>query len=96
MPLRLVDGFDPMELGDDPISKNEIVHLSNMMVAAVTGKLKSFLVPDGGVMQEVENERYTAVWPSSKPARNVAEKLAIASHEIEQERRNKLNEANYA
>ena len=96
MPLRLPAEFDPMALGEDPLSKSEIIYLSEMMVTAVTGKLKAFLVPDGGVMQEVESERYTAVWPSSKAARNVAEKLAMAAHEIEQEQIMKWNEANYA
>ena len=96
MPLRLPIEFDPMEMGEDPLSKTEIVQLSEMMVAAVTGKLKRFLVPNGAVMQEVESERYTSIWPSSKAAKVVAEKLALAAYEIEQEEQMRFNEANYA
>jgi hypothetical protein len=95
MPLRLVSDFDPLALGDDPLSKVEIVQLSEMMTAAVSGGLKRFLM-NGAVMQEVEGAKVSVYWSTVKPAKAVAEKLALAAYEIEQEQVMKFNEANYA
>jgi hypothetical protein len=95
MPLRLAADFDPLALGDDSLSKVEIIQLSEMMAAAVSGGLKRFLM-NGAVMQEMEGAKVSVYWSSVKAAKVVAEKLALAQYEIEQEQATKFNEANYA
>lgn len=95
MPLRLAADFDPLALGEDPLSKVEIVMLSEMMTAAVTGGLKRFMM-NGAVLQEMEGAKVSVYWSSVKAAKVVAEKLALAQYEIEQEQAMKFNEANYA
>lgn len=81
MPSRLADDFDPTALGDDPLSKPELIQLSEMMTAAVSGGLKRFLM-DGATMQEAEGQKRSVYWSTVKAARLVAEKLDIAVYEI--------------
>ncbi|PJE55633.1 hypothetical protein [Marinomonas sp. BSi20584] len=94
MPLRLAEKFEPREMGDDPFSKQELVLLSEMMVAAVTGKLKRFLMDGAATMPEVDGVRHSAKWTGSAVALRLAEKLDLAALEIAQEEERKFNEFN--
>lgn len=95
MPLRLADDFDPLALGDDPLSKIELVLVGDMVAAAASGGLKRFAM-DGAVLQEVQGLKVSAYWSGVKALKPLSEKLALAAYEIEQEREMRFNEANYA
>ncbi|WP_392385093.1 hypothetical protein [Marinomonas primoryensis] len=93
MPLRIAEEFDPREMGDDPISKQELVLLRDMMVAAVTGGLKRFLMNGAASMSEIAG-RSSIFWCKDSVALKLAEKLDLAAWEIAQEEERKFIEFN--